>query len=115
VSVQVVARPEVEEDLRALASNELRFEALSLIVRLRKEPRLGLKLEERPGTGDLSDCRKLYFDGARHRIVYRLLPNERRPQTVDVIAVGPRARLAVYVEAVRRLERAVEESEADQE
>jgi ParE toxin of type II toxin-antitoxin system, parDE len=105
VTVDVVVRAEAEEDLRALGSNKLRLEAVKLIVALKIAPRLGRPLEHNPQTGDLSDCRKLYFDNARHRIVYRLLPSERKPTTVDVIAVGPREALEVYEAAVERLGR----------
>lgn len=105
MTVEVRPRPEISEDLRGLGSNDLRLEALRYIVALAKKPRLGQRLENLPHTGDLSDCRKLYFNEARHRIIYRLLPDDRRPTEVDVIAVGPREAEGVYVEAVRRLER----------
>jgi len=105
VSVEVRARPEVSQDLRDLRSNALRLEALNYLVRLEASPHLGQRLAHLPGTGDLSDCRKLYFDEARHRIIYRLLPDEKNPTEVDVIAVGPREGLEVYTEAVRRLGR----------
>jgi hypothetical protein len=39
---------------------------------------------------DLSDCFKIYIDERRHRIVYRLLLNAKRPETVDVIVIGER-------------------------
>ncbi|HEY1563908.1 MAG TPA: hypothetical protein VGF72_04405 [Gaiellaceae bacterium] len=54
------------------------------------------KLGEHPETGDLSDCRKIYFDKARYRIVYRVLPNEKRPKSVEVTVIGARAELEVY-------------------
>ena len=111
MAVEVAPRPEVDDDLRALASDELRQEALRLLVRLRDEPDLGLRLGKRRDTGDLRGCRKLYFDEDRHRVVYRLLPTEKQPETVDVIAVGPRAEMEVYVEAVRRLEHGAREED----
>jgi mRNA interferase RelE/StbE len=45
------------------------------------------------GTGNLTDCRKLYFDVARDvtprfRIIYRLTPSEADAKTVEVLAVG---------------------------
>lgn len=105
MTVNVDVRPEAVDDLRALGSNRLRLEAMKLMVALRTTPRLGKPLDYAPQTGDLSDCRKLYFDNARHRIVYRLLPNERKPTRVDVIAVGPREALEVYEAAIERLGR----------
>ncbi len=65
--------------------------------------------------GDLSDCRKVYFDepdydGApRYRLVYRLLPNEVQAVEVEAVATGRRAAMAAYVEAARRLGRFVDE------
>jgi len=75
------------------------------MVELREKPYLGQPLANLPETGDLSDCRKIYFDEARHRVIYRLLPDEQDPTSIDVIAVGPREAAAVYTEAVRRLGR----------
>jgi hypothetical protein len=45
------------------------------------------------GTGNLSDCRKLYFDDTddrdpRYRLVYRVLPSEQAPAEIEVITVG---------------------------
>lgn len=104
-SVKVVPRKEISADIQALPSVDLRREALTYIVRLRDEPYLGRPLEEHAFVGDLSDCRKIFFDQARYRILYRLLPNEDDPVEADVIAVGKRAMLAVYKVGVRRLGR----------
>lgn len=72
----------------------------------------GLLLEERQGTADLSDCRKIYFNldpkdeqPPKFRLVYRLLPNEERPTRVQAVAVGYRAALDAYVRAARNLGR----------
>lgn len=105
-TVEVVPRPEVSDDLRNLGSRDLIREALQYIVDLRNKPFLGRPLENLPHIGDLSDCRKIFFDEARYRIVYRLLPDEKNPTTVDVITVGPRAALGAYMTALTRLGRA---------
>jgi len=105
LSVDVRARPEVSQDLTELGSNALRLEAIKFMVELREKPYLGQPLANLPETGDLSDCRKIYFDEARHRVIYRLLPDQKGPTSIDVIAVGPREAAAVYTEAVRRLGR----------
>ena len=102
MSVKVVVREEAKEDLRNLPSNAVKLEALKYLLRLEKKPELGLELENLPGVGDLSDCRKIFINERRHRIVYRVL-TEKGTTTVDIIAVGPRALLKVYVEAVKRL------------
>jgi mRNA-degrading endonuclease RelE of RelBE toxin-antitoxin system len=103
VSVEVIIRPEAQEDIRNLPSTAIKLEAAKYILRLEHVPKLGLPLEDMPEVGDLSDCRKIFLDERRYRIVYRVLPNEDRPKQVDVIVVGPRELLEVYVEAVRRL------------
>ena len=102
MAVEVILRQEANEDLRRLGSAALKLEAVKFLIRLERNPRFGLPLGPHE-VGDLSGCRKIYFNGARHRIVYRLLPDERAPTTVDVIAIGPREALAVYVSAVERL------------
>ena len=38
----------------------------------------------RAATGDLGDCRKVFFRSARYRIVYRLEPNQITPKRVNV-------------------------------
>jgi hypothetical protein len=105
MTVKVTPRGEISADLRALPSADLRREALTFIVRLRQEPYLGQPLGIHPVIGDLSDCRKIFFDQARYRILYRLLPSDQRPQEADVIAVGARAAFAVYNAAIQRLGR----------
>ncbi|MDP1720414.1 MAG: hypothetical protein Q8L08_05375 [Candidatus Nanopelagicaceae bacterium] len=73
----------------------------------------GIPLEDHPSVGDLSDCRKIYFDeqdemAPRYRLVYRFLPNEVEAVCVEAITVGERNALRVYVEATRRLGRLVQ-------
>ncbi len=104
MGVEVVLRGEAQEDLRNLGTSALKLEAAKFLIRLEGEPTIGRVLGPHE-VGDLSDCRKIYFDGARHRIIYRLLPNEHTPTTADVIAIGPREALAVYVSAIERLGR----------
>ena len=52
--------------------------------------------------------RRLRFDlpgqrPERFRIVYRLQPDEQRPDTIEVIAIGPRGGHAAYQAAAKRL------------
>lgn len=96
--------PDVREDLAGLPSEQLRRVALEWMVRLRRDPHEGKRLKWRH-SGDLSTCRKLYFDeedtplrenftyyrrpgGARYRIVYQLLPTGEHPEVIRVLAVG---------------------------
>lgn len=71
----------------------MRRRALELLVKLSKEnPRLGKPCGFAFSTGNLSDCRKLYFDeetdvDPRYRI-YRLIPDEEHPTKAEVIRIG---------------------------
>jgi hypothetical protein len=106
VKLPVRARPEVAADIADLPDDELRTIALSIIASLGERPYLG-----RPLRGNISDCRKIYFDRAgvtehpAFRVVYRLKPGESQPEEVDVITVGERAGLAAYRQARKRLGR----------
>jgi hypothetical protein len=111
----------VTEDLYDLPSTRLGVVALEWIARIREEPYLGPRLDWRRG-GDLSMCRKLYFDeedtpfrwpsipargragGPRFRIVYELLPRDDRPEVALVLAVGEKKKGAegVYSQAAGR-------------
>lgn len=68
--------------------------ALELLAQVSKEnPRLGKPCGFAFSTGNLSDCRKLYFDeqrdmDPRYRIIYRLLPDEDEPTKAEVIRIG---------------------------
>ena len=103
--LQSLVTTDVQADFDALPTDDLRREAAGYLLRLKRQPFLGLPLENLPSTGDLSDCRKVYFDEARYRIVYRLLPDEIHPEHVEVIAIGPRQHGAVYQAALGRLGR----------
>lgn len=63
---------------------------------------------ERRATGDLSDCRKVYVGlvGGQptHRIVYRQVGGG-VVEVLEVVVVGAREAMAVYLEAARRLGR----------
>lgn len=66
----------------------------------------GIALHDMARTGDLTDCRKLYFGpGAppSHRIVYRELPE--RVEVVEVVAAEARAERYAYLLAAVRLGR----------
>lgn len=88
--------------------------AWDLLDHLRGNPRYGKQLENHPTLGDLSDARTLYvidFDKTQvawpppYRIVYRLLPDEKTPERIQVIWAGERSDGIVYETAARRLGR----------
>lgn len=107
-------RPGFADDVLALPTLRLREIVLQRLVDISKGRLQGQPLDQRARTGDLGDCRKLYFDetgGQRpeYRLVYRLLPNGIEAVEVEAVAVGRREALEVYVTAARRLGRTPEE------
>lgn len=119
--IEVDITDEAMADLRALPNQHLQRVALQWMTRLRRSPRLGRRLEWRHGQ-NLHGCRKLYLDetdtpleldfvprrrseeGARYRIVYRLLPSEDDIEIVQTFAVGPKygPEGGVYARAAER-------------
>jgi hypothetical protein len=86
--------PDAKQQLFDLPSKELKRRALELLAQVSTaNPRLGKPCGFAFSTGNLSDCRKLYFDEAedmdpRYRIIYRLLPDEDEPLKAEVIRIG---------------------------
>jgi hypothetical protein len=103
----------------------MRVRALELLTALSTEnPLLGKECGWRQATGNLFDCRKLYFDERedvepRYRIVYRLLPDEDAPTRIQVLAIGlkidQRDRAYIYELVGRRLGRGGRVRAADRE
>jgi mRNA-degrading endonuclease RelE of RelBE toxin-antitoxin system len=104
--LEVRIEREAQADLGALTPTLLR-EAYAEIVSLKSWPLKGQRLQGHPETGDLTGCRKLYFNEGRHRVIYEVLPDEQNPQIVRIIAVGRRANMQVYRVAVTRLGRTI--------
>lgn len=97
-------------DLRDLAQfdDALIDAALQAITDLAEHRKTGKLLGDPHVSGDLTGFRRLRFDlpdtkPERFRVIYRLVPNDTDPGTVEVIAVGPRGGHAVYQAAVSRL------------
>ena len=86
--------PSAKQQLLDLPSEELKRRALELLAQVSTgNPRLGKPCGFAFSTGNLSDCRKLYFDeerdmDPRYRIVYRLVPDEDSPVKAEVIRIG---------------------------
>lgn len=82
-----------------------------------ENPRLGKPCGFAFRTGNLSDCRKLYFDeerdvDPRYRIIYRLPPREDEPTKAEVIRIGLKVPYGdeeqIYRQVGRALERLLE-------
>lgn len=107
---QFRAHPEVADDLRAIRRHNEKLAVLTIqkIADLRAGRVSGDLLGVLPGTGDLSDCRKLYvgleYGRPTHRIVYRE-HDDGVLEVIEIIAVGEREALAVYLTALGRLGR----------
>lgn len=95
------------DDVRRLHREDpaLALVVLQRLADLAKGRLDGEPLERRP-SADLSDCRKIYVGrtGGRptHRIVYRAIAGG-AIEVIEVIAVGRREGMAVYLEAAERL------------
>ena len=107
-------------DLRALPSDQLRKVALWWLKRVRRDQSLGKPLGYQASTGDLRGLYKLYFDEddepwnplwqppdrppgdptPHYRIVYQLLPDEEKPDLIEVISIGPKPQ-AYWMAAAR--------------
>lgn len=110
-------------DLKALPNDQLRKVALWWLKGVERNVSLGKELGYQASTGDLRGLYKLYFDEddepwnplwepptrspgdprPRYRIVYQLLPDEEKPELIEVISLGPKPQ--VYWTAAERLER----------
>lgn len=101
-----------ESDLDNL-SDSLFDECMTMIAKLEHNINLGKPLMNKNGR-DLSDCYKIYFNNAKHRIVYRkksqecyeiLNVSEVSEPIAEIIAIGKRDAEHVYIEAAKRLSR----------
>lgn len=97
-------------DIGRLAEDDTVLATLALrkVKELERGGADGVPLEEMALTGDLGDCRKLYFGLGRapsHRIVYRDLGEDQGVEILEVVAVESRAELYAYLLAAARLGR----------
>jgi hypothetical protein len=92
--------------------------ALELLGRIANgQALLGKPCGYQPRTGNLDDCRKVYFDvsvarSPDYRLIYRVLPDESRPAEIEAITVGRKYtydaagnRDTIYVRVAALLER----------
>jgi hypothetical protein len=106
--------PTAKQQLLDLPSKELKRRAPELLAEVSKgNPKLGKPCGFAFATGNLSDCRKLYFDeqrdmDSRYRIVYRLLPDEDRPKKAEVIRIGLKVPYGDEEETYRQVGRALD-------
>jgi hypothetical protein len=106
--------PAAEADIQRIGQDDprLALQALARIDLLRAGRLEGKPLRDMASTGDLRDCRKIYFAGTRdekptHRLVYRVTGHDadgrEEIEVVDVVAVEARDEAYVYLLAAKRL------------
>ena len=100
MSCEVRLHPAALEELQAL-DGRLRAMVAKQLLKLQENPLAGKELGNRAGI-DLTGYRKLYLDKRRIRIVYQY---RQEILIVFVVSIGKREDLAVYLEAVRRVQR----------
>lgn len=110
MSLKLNALKGFDSDVYALPK-ALQQKAIDLLVLVAHGDLRGQPLDERVGTGNLSDCLKIYFDEdprevrPKYRLVYRLLPDGVSAVTVQAVSVGERSGLDAYLRAARNLGR----------
>lgn len=104
------AQPGLQADFDALPA-DVATKAMQVFIDVSNGIIAGQPLGDRGSVGDLSDCRKVYFDinpdrKPEYRLVYRLLADgTAQLVTAELVAVGRRAALDAYVRAAQRLGR----------
>jgi hypothetical protein len=118
--VDLTLHPDVTDDIRALPDDPARMAAIQTVADIRRGARVGEPLDYHPDTGDLRDCRKVYFDSAgigqkpRFRLVYVVTDGDIEVVAAEVVAVGHRAGLGAYHTAAARLGRSAPSSDQNE-
>jgi hypothetical protein len=118
--VDLTLHPDVADDIRALPDDPARRAAIQAIADVRRGVRVGIPLDHHGETGDLRDCRKVYFDSAgtgqkpRFRLVYLVTDGDVEVLAAEVIAVGHRSGLGAYHSAAVRLGRSAPPPDEDE-
>ena len=98
MSYKLLFKEEVNDDLSKLSYTQ-KLLVFKQFKKIEKSPQLGQLLGNKAGY-DLSGCRKIYVDKKKIRIVYQIIDDE---IIVEVIAVGKRDDMDVYLKASERL------------
>ena len=103
--------PECLDEIKKLPTDNLKRRAIQISLDVARGDLSGVALEDNSSTGDLSDCFKVYFDEnedqkPRYRLVYRHISDtDVEALSVEIVAVGQRRIMQVYVDAANRLGR----------
>jgi len=104
--------PEVQAEVVGLPE-EIRREIARLVVALHSDPYRGDLMDDRPPQV-LKGCRKIRFDGPRHRgkpryrLIYRNEPSDGAVGLMVVLAIGERRGMIAYAKAAARLSQRLE-------
>lgn len=99
---------EVEEDFEKLVSTnakgqELGMEAISLLDQLAAGEIKGQPLSLLHGI-DLRGYNRLYFNNAKHRIIYREIESG-TIEVIEVVCIGKRNNFEAYIDASNRIQK----------
>ena len=94
----LVFKDEAKNDLKNFAKSQHLLIAKQL-KKIIKSPELGKILGNKNGY-NLSGCRKMYADGKKIRIVYRIIEDK---IIIEVVAIGKRDDMEVYDKASQRV------------
>jgi mRNA interferase RelE/StbE len=97
MSYKLLFKEGVDDDLSKLSHTQ-KLLVFKQFKKIEKSPELGQLLGNKAGY-DLSGCRKIYVDKKKIRIVYQIINDE---IIVEVIAVGKRDDMDVYLKASER-------------
>lgn len=98
INVRLVLKESAAKELGRL-SGDARKKALAQLVKIRDNPMVGAPLGNKAGA-NLTGYRKIYFDGTRKRVVWRV---EGDRLIVVVMAIGNRDKGAVYKTILARI------------
>ena len=95
---ELILHPDIDKDFKSLTKSQ----KILVIKQFRKialSPELGKALGNKNGY-NLSDCKKMYTDSKKIRIVYKIIDDK---IVIEVIAVAKRENMQVYEKASKRL------------
>ncbi|QOP43762.1 type II toxin-antitoxin system RelE/ParE family toxin [Sulfurimonas sediminis] len=98
MSYSLIFHPKVDEDLKEF-SHVQKVLIIKQFRKIQNSPELGDFLGNKNGY-NLSGCRKMYADGKKIRIVYKIVEDR---IIIEVVAVGNRSEMEVYAKASQRV------------
>ena len=98
MNYELIFHPEAKKDIKQFNKSQ-QILLLKQFLKIKKSPELGKLLGNKNGY-NLSGCRKMYADGKKIRIVYKIVNEE---IIIEVVAIGKRDDMEVYEKASSRM------------